>query len=34
VAGSPTGARPDVIIRAFKELIRFRIALWREGESA
>jgi len=31
VAGSPTGARPDVIIRAFKELIRFRIALWREG---
>jgi len=34
VAGSPTGARPDVIIRAFKELIRFRIALWREGKGA
>jgi glycosyltransferase involved in cell wall biosynthesis len=34
VAGSPTGARPDVIIRAFRELIRFRIALWREGKAA
>ena len=34
VAGSPTGARPDVIIRAFRELIRFRIALWREGQVA
>jgi len=34
VAGSQTGARPDVIIRAFKELIRFRIALWRKGEAA
>ena len=34
VAGSPTGARPDVIIRAFKELVRFRIALWREGRAA
>jgi glycosyltransferase involved in cell wall biosynthesis len=34
VAGSPTGARPDVIIRAFKELVRFRIALWREGKVA
>ena len=34
VAGSPTGARPDVIIRAFKELIRFRISLWRKGEAA
>jgi glycosyltransferase involved in cell wall biosynthesis len=32
VAGSPTGARPEVIIRAFKELIRFRVALWREGK--
>lgn len=31
MAGSQTGARPDVIIRAFKELIRFRIALWRKG---
>jgi hypothetical protein len=34
VAGSPTGARPEVIIRAFKELLRFRIALWREGRVA
>ena len=34
VAGSPTGARPDVIIRAFRELIRFRVALWREGKAA
>ena len=34
VAGNPTGARPDVIIRAFKEMIRFRIALWREGKAA
>jgi glycosyltransferase involved in cell wall biosynthesis len=29
VAGSPTGARPNVILRAFKELILFRIALWK-----
>ena len=34
VAGSPTGARPDVIIRAFRELIRFRMALWSEGKVA
>ncbi len=34
VAGSQTGARPDVVIRAFKELIRFRIALWQEGKAA
>jgi glycosyltransferase involved in cell wall biosynthesis len=34
VAGSPTGARPDVIIRAFKELIRFRISLWQKGKAA
>lgn len=34
VAGSPTGARPGVIIRAFKELVRFRIALWREDKAA
>lgn len=26
-AGSPTGARPDVILRAFKELILFRVTL-------
>ncbi len=28
-AGKPTGARLDVILRAFRELIRFRLALWR-----
>jgi len=28
MAGSQTGARSDVIIRAFKELLHFRIALW------
>jgi glycosyltransferase involved in cell wall biosynthesis len=32
VAGSQTGARLDVILRAFKELLQFRIALWREGK--
>jgi glycosyltransferase involved in cell wall biosynthesis len=31
-AGSPTGAKPSVIIRAFKELIHFRLTLWQEGE--
>lgn len=31
VAGSPTGAKPHVIWRAFKELARFRVRLWREG---
>jgi len=30
-AGSQTGARLDVITRAFKELIGFRLQLWREG---
>jgi glycosyltransferase involved in cell wall biosynthesis len=30
VAGSPTGARLDVILRAFKELVQVRLALWRE----
>jgi glycosyltransferase involved in cell wall biosynthesis len=30
VAGSPTGARLDVIVRAFRELIRFRWQLWFE----
>jgi glycosyltransferase involved in cell wall biosynthesis len=30
IAGSPTGARPDVILRAFGELVRFRFQLWRE----
>jgi hypothetical protein len=34
VAGSQTGARLDVITRAFKELVRFRIALWQEGRAA
>lgn len=28
--GSQTGARLDVITRAFKELIRFRLRMWRE----
>jgi len=28
-AGKPTGARIDVIVRAFVELVRVRIALWR-----
>jgi glycosyltransferase involved in cell wall biosynthesis len=31
VAGSQTGARLDVITRAFRELIRFRWRLWVEG---
>ncbi len=30
LAGSPTGARPDVILRAFRELIRFHRRLSRE----
>lgn len=29
-AGKPTGARVDVIVRAFRELVRVRLALWRE----
>lgn len=29
VAGSQTGARLDVILRAFRELVRFRWQLWR-----
>jgi glycosyltransferase involved in cell wall biosynthesis len=33
VAGNPTGARFDVILRAFKELLRFRLSLWREGKT-
>jgi len=32
VAGSQTGARLDVVTRAFKELARFRWKLWREGK--
>lgn len=31
VAGSPTGAKLAVIVRAFKELVRFRMQLWREA---
>ena len=34
VAGSQTGANVNVILRAFKELIHFRVALWREGRTA
>ena len=30
-AGSQTGARPDVIKRAFRELWHFRVHLWRES---
>ena len=30
-AGSQTGARPDVIKRAFRELWQFRRRLWQEG---
>lgn len=29
-AGKPTGARLDVVIRAFRELVQVRVALWRE----
>ncbi len=29
IAGKPTGARLDVIVRAFRELVRVRLALWR-----
>jgi glycosyltransferase involved in cell wall biosynthesis len=32
VAGSPTGANLRVIVRAFKELLQFRLELWREGK--
>jgi glycosyltransferase involved in cell wall biosynthesis len=32
-AGSPTGARISVITRAFRELVRFRLKLWREGRA-
>jgi glycosyltransferase involved in cell wall biosynthesis len=31
VAGSQTGANINVILRAFRELVRFRLQLWREG---
>lgn len=32
VAGSQTGANIDVIVRAFRELVRVRLQLWREGK--
>ncbi len=32
VAGSQTGANISVITRAFRELVRFRLQLWREGK--
>lgn len=31
VAGSQTGANIDVITRAFRELVKFRLQLWRDG---
>ncbi|MBN1425553.1 glycosyltransferase family 2 protein [Candidatus Fermentibacteria bacterium] len=31
VAGNPSGAKPSVIVRAFRELIRFRLRLWKES---
>lgn len=31
--GSQTGARPDVIKRAFQELWRFRVRLWKDSSS-
>jgi glycosyltransferase involved in cell wall biosynthesis len=31
MAGSQTGANIDVIVRAFRELLRVRLQLWREG---
>jgi glycosyltransferase involved in cell wall biosynthesis len=30
LAGSPTGANPRVVLRAFRDLARFRLRLWRE----
>jgi glycosyltransferase involved in cell wall biosynthesis len=33
VAGSQSGANPKVIVRAFRELLKFRVGLWR-GEKA
>jgi glycosyltransferase involved in cell wall biosynthesis len=34
LAGKPTGGRPDVVIRAFKELVKFRLRLFREPKRA
>ena len=33
VAGNPSGANLRVIVRAFKELVQFRLNLWREGKA-
>ena len=33
VAGSQTGANLGVVVRAFRELIQFRVSLWRDGGS-
>jgi len=33
VAGSQTGANMEVILRAFRELIQFRVQLWRGGRA-
>ena len=33
VAGSQTGARPDVIMRAFRELFRLRWRMWKQEEA-
>jgi glycosyltransferase involved in cell wall biosynthesis len=33
VAGSQTGANMNVIVRAFRELLGFRMQLWREGKA-
>ena len=33
VAGSQTGANLNVIVRAFRELVQFRLQLWREGSA-
>lgn len=32
LAGSQTGSRPDVILRAFREILVFRIEMWRKNE--
>lgn len=32
VAGSQTGANVNVIVRAFREMLEFRLQLWREGK--
>jgi glycosyltransferase involved in cell wall biosynthesis len=34
LAGSPTGAKPQVILRAIRDFWRLRIAMWLNGEAA